>query len=59
MAGFGNFTQAKEGMGRWRLAGEPYHDGAVPLLVIAGGYSMEQGGRGREKGNFDGEIHIG
>jgi hypothetical protein len=59
MAGAGGYTRAEESMGRWWLAREPRHDGAVLLPVITGGYPTEQGGRGREKGNFGGEIHLG
>lgn len=59
MAGAGGYTQVEESMGQWRLVGEPRHDGAVPLPVITGGYPTEQGGRGREKGNFGGGIHLG
>jgi hypothetical protein len=54
LAGTGDYTWAEEGMGRWRLAGEPRHDGVVSLPVITGSYPTEQGGRGREKGNFGG-----
>jgi hypothetical protein len=54
-----DFTQAKEGMGWWRLVGEPQHDGVLLLPVIAGSYSTELGRQGREKGKFDGEIHLG
>lgn len=50
---------AEKDMGQWRLAGEPRHDGAVPLLVSTGGFSMEKGGRGIEKENSSGEIHLG
>jgi hypothetical protein len=35
MAGVNDLTRAKKGMGRWRLAGEPRHNDAVPVLVIA------------------------
>jgi hypothetical protein len=41
------------------LAGEPRHNGVVPLSVIIGGYSSEKGGQGREKRNSSGEIHLG
>jgi hypothetical protein len=36
MAGAGDLTRAKEGTRRWRLAGGPRHDGAVPMLMITG-----------------------
>jgi hypothetical protein len=37
MVGAGGHTRAEEGMGQWRLAGEPRHGGEVPLLVINDG----------------------
>jgi hypothetical protein len=36
MARAGDLTWAKEGTGRWRLAGGPRHDGAVPVPMING-----------------------
>jgi hypothetical protein len=36
MARAGDLTRAKEGTRRWRLAGGPRHDGAVPMLMITG-----------------------
>jgi hypothetical protein len=59
MAGDDDYTWAEESMGRSRLAGGPRHESAVLLLVNTGGYPTEQGGRGREKRNFGGEIHLG
>jgi hypothetical protein len=56
MAGAGDFMQAEEGMGWWRLVGESCHDGAVPLPVITRGFPTELGRRGREKGNFGGKF---
>jgi hypothetical protein len=41
------------------LAREPRYNGVVPLPVITGGYSSEKGGRGRERKNSSGEIHLG
>jgi hypothetical protein len=41
------------------MAGEPRHDGAVPVPVITDGYTTEKGGQGREKENSGGEIYLG
>jgi hypothetical protein len=59
MAGVGGFARGREGHGRWWLAEEPRHGGAVPLPVITGLYSMEKGGRGREKENSGGKFTTG
>ena len=57
MAGVDGFAWAEKDMGRWSLAGERRHDGAVSLPMTTGGYSTEKGA-GREKENYDGEIHL-
>lgn len=50
---------AKMDTGLWWFAGEPWHDGAVPLAVTTGGCSTEKGGQRREKEKSGGEIHLG
>jgi hypothetical protein len=59
MSGAGGYTLVEEGMGRWRLAGEPRHDDEAlfPVITVANQQSKED--KERDKGVFIGEIHLG